>query len=397
MIDLGQEFFDFVLTHRHDDTVALRLKLSGASLPFPLELALTQIEVRRKAARKLAPFFANPGFLVPSLLSAEQATDWRVARHHARGREGQRVLDLTAGLGIDVLSMARAGATVTAVEIEQPKCETLEHNASLLGLPVSVIHGDACEVVKSWPADSFDTLYIDPARRDGAGNRTYAFSDCQPDVCTLMPSLLALAPVVVIKSSPLLDLSAIVNQLPGVSTIEVVSVGGEVKEVLVTVTREHSADDPEIVMSLLDSMGDGRTITLPMSELGASGVDYAADENIAPGAWLCEPDAAVMKCAPWGWLCRRFPGLKKVSSDTHLFLSPSRPEGFPGRTVRISQLPDKRKLKSLAGTKVNVATRNYPGGTDALRKRLRLTDGGADFLYGFRTASGRPKLVLCTG
>ena len=395
MITVGDEFFEFVEAHRFDDTMNLRLRLAGADLPFPKELALTQIEARRKAASKLAPFFARPRFLVPTLLSAEQATDWRVARHHAAKVSGKRILDLTAGLGIDMMSMALGGATVTAVEIERLKCDILRYNASLLSLPVEVIEGDANEIIKTIPANSFDIIYIDPARRDSSGRRTYAFADCQPDVTTLLPILLTIAPKVIIKASPLLDLSSVIKELRSVTWIEVVSLRGEVKEVLVSVGRDVSHTDPDIVMTAIDPSGEPNTLTVPMSKLGFNGVTYADESDIKVGAYLCEPDAALMKCAPWGELTVRWPELKKVSHDTHLFISPTSPADFAGRVVRISSIPDKRQLKALSGTRINVATRNYPGGTDTLRKRLRLTDGGERFIYGFRSVSGKPVIVCC--
>lgn len=397
MIDLGEDFFNFVESHRHDDTSTLRLKYTGRVTTFPLDLALTQIEARRKAASKLAPFFKDARFLVPSVLSTEQASDWRVARHHASDVTGLRVLDLTAGLGVDVMSMAMGGAEVTAVEIEEEKCDVLRYNTALAGLSVTVLHGDANDIVKSLPPDSFDIIYIDPARRDSAGRRTYAFSDCRPDVNSLLPFMLTVAPKVIIKASPLLDITAIIGELPGIEAIEVVSVRGEVKELLITVGRNQSADSqkPDVKITMIDSEGEFSGLTLHMDDLGTGEVIYA-DEDIRPGMWLCEPDAAIMKCAPWGILSNRFHGLKKISRDTHLFLSEDYPEGFPGRIVRINCIPDKRQLKLLAGKHINVSTRNFPGGTDALRKRLRLIDGGEDFIYGFRSANGRPVIACCT-
>ncbi len=394
MIPLNQDFYDFVSSHANDDVASLRLRLAGRPMSFPLDLALVQIEARRKCRQKLAPFLSSREFLFPTLLSAEQASDWRVASSHASDVGGKKVLDLTAGLGIDALSMAKKGAEVTCVEIEPFKCEVLRHNAEKLSLPVTVICGDAAEIVVTLPDDTFDQVYIDPARRDSAGKRTYAFADCTPDVTVLGPEMLRVAPKFVVKSSPLLDLSAVKGQLPNVSAMEVTSVKGEVKEVLVTVSRLPAETCP-VTMTIIGATGEAQSWTVPFASVGSHASALASDEDIAEGKWLCEPDGAVMKVHPWAEFSTRWPELKKVASDTHLFISKTRPADFPGRVLKIFSLPDRKAAKSLSGKLINVVTRNYPGGTEGLKRKFRLTDGGEEFLYAFRSPSGRPVVALC--
>lgn len=400
----NNEFFDFVAGHAGDDTARLRLAMSGKALPFPLDLALVQIEARRRTASRLRPFVAHREFLFPTALIAEQATDFRVAALHAdmAGADDAgipRVLDLTAGLGIDALTMAMRGMRVCAVEIESDKCDALRHNALVCGTELTVANGDAAVYVRQLPPDSYDTIYIDPARRGGAGDRVHAFSDCAPDIISMMPDMLRAASRVMVKASPMMDITAAARAWPGlVSRIDIVSVRGEVKEVLLTLERPLPEGEARQCLTVCDMIGlpgaDTGVMTFVCGKsTGHTAPIYCDGMELRAGMWLYEPDAAVMKAAPWSALCHAFPGLHKVSPDTHLFVSETPVEGFPGRRMEIGGVLSKRDLKPLRGERFNVCTRNYPMSADALRQRLGVRDGGDGFLYGMRGPDGRTLIV----
>ncbi len=393
MISLPDQFFTFIEENLHSDPNTLRLRSAGKHYPFPMDFAITQIEGRRKGTPKLEPFISSPRFLFPSRLSAEQATDYRVAKFHAGLTQGKRVLDLTAGLGIDAMTVAESAESVTAVEIDSEKCECLVYNSDLLGRRAEVKCAEAESFVAECAADSFDVIFIDPARRDSEGKRVYDFSDCSPDVLTMLPDMLKAAPEVLIKASPMLDLTAVVRAIPHIKELFIVSLRGEVKEVLVRVSREADSDALETAYVMIGKEG----ITEFRTQFGNASeqIQYADTGDLRKGCWLYEPDASVMKGAPWGELCSRFPGLKKVSRDTHLFIGTQRAEGFPGREVLITGLPDKKSSHALKGTTANVTVRNYPLSADALKKKLGIKDGGERFLYAFRDARGKAVTALC--
>lgn len=394
MISFPDHFYSFIEENLHTDPSVLRLRTSGKKYPFPIEFALIQIEARRKAGSKLEPYTSNPRFLFPTPLSAEQATDWRVAHFHSELLRGKRVLDLTAGLGIDALTAAERAESVTAVEIESEKCEVLRYNSHLMHRQVKVVCHSAESYIAVAKSDMYDVIFIDPARRSDSGHRVYGLADCSPDVISIMPQMLSVAPEILIKASPMLDITALLHTLENVAGIYVISLRGEVKEVLVRVAAEPSVKSPEIGFVMIK--GDTtREFYVSYDSLGYEGVEYVEPGDVAEGSWLHEPDASLMKGAPWGELCRRYTGLKKVARDTHLFVCADRIPDFPGRVVRILKIMDKKSSHTLRGATANVTVRNYPTGAEALRKKLGIKDGGDKFLYAFRDSTGKGVMVLC--
>lgn len=385
-------FFEFIKSHEHADTAALLLRGDTPSAGFSMAEAAMQIEARRKTAAKLRRFLSHREFLFPTLLSAEQASHQAVGRFHASLLpQRAEVLDMTAGLGIDALSFGEGGAAVTAIDIELCKCQALRHNARVLGLHnnIKVVEADSAQWLATHSND-FDVIFIDPARRDGEMRRTYAFADCAPDVVSLLPLILAHCPRLLIKASPLLDEKAIRAEIPQAGRIFAVGVKGECKEMLVEVTKRECQRSNISVE--LDAEGNELWSFAAEVEGERQQIPYA--EEVEPGMYLYEPDATVMKFAPWGELCRRFPGLQKLDVSTHLFVSPELHDDFPGRRLQIAELPDKKKLRTLKGSQLNVAVRNYPLGAPALAAKYGIRDGGDDFLYG-ATAGKRRLLMLC--
>lgn len=387
---LTQEIKDFIADNLHADTRALMLALSARPLPFSLPEAVTQIECRRRCEGKLPGFLKCADFRFADTLSSEQCTHEAVARFHSQlVAPGSRVLDMTAGLGIDAMSIAAAGSRVTACELNSERASALADNAAALGISLQVENADSTTLLNE--PDAYDLIFIDPARRDAAGRRTYGFADCTPDILTLMPRMLRAAPRILIKASPLLDITMIQRELPPATRIWAVSIGGECKELLVEVTREGAMQ----LLTAVDIDRDGRVKQLSVSTEGNGSVVMATD--IAAGQWLYEPSASLMKLAPWGEVCRKYPGLKKLDSSTHLFVADEHYPDFQGRVTRIDSLPTGKEMKALRGEKINIVSRNHPLTPEQLRKKYSLRDTPTPhrFLYALRQG-GRPRLLLTT-
>lgn len=393
-MEISEKTRNFILEHAYDDVNVIRLRYAGKSkmMDFPIDFALLQIESRRKAQKKIPSFLENEYFLFPDTLSAEQASNEAVARFHASLiKSGSTLLDLTAGLGIDDLTFAMSGIDVTACEINSKKSEALSHNSEILGLSdrIRVFNVDSMRFIETCDV-RFDVVFADPARRSSTGKRLHALSDCQPDILAGLDNIMRLSDRILVKSSPLLDLTLIRETVRNLSHIYVVCLKGECKEVLIDIQCNSEFTGTTIVDLYMGGI-------ISTFECHHSPTDISPDfvKNCSPidYTYIYEPNSGVMKTGAWGELCNRFRDIHKAESNTHLFLSNKLFTDFPGRILIIDEIPDKKALKGLKGSKCNVVTRNYPLSAPDLAKKYSLIPGSDRFLYAFRY-KGKPICII---
>lgn len=396
-MEISEKMQEFVSSHSADDVNTLRLRYAGKkaeALDFSLDLALVQIEARRKARKKLPSYIGNDLFIFPTLLSEEQASNEAVARYHASLMPpAATILDLTAGLGIDDFEFAKAGLDVIACEIDPLKCDAFQHNAEVLGLcdRMTVENCDSIDYLKS-QAKKVDVVFADPARRNEAGGRVHALSDCSPDILAAMPFILAVSVRMMVKASPLLDVSLIRNTVEYLKRIHIVCFRGECKEVLIEICPDSAYEGITVVDLDRDKVISSFTCdACEKSEIAP--VRYFSGSDPSERKYLYEPNPGMMKVADWGALCKAFPDLQKCEANTHIFLSDTFYSGFPGRVLEIASIPDRKQLKGLKGKKYNVVARNYPLSAPEITRKYGIISGGRDYLYGFR-CGGIPSLVL---
>lgn len=392
-MEISETALKFIDEHAKDDTNALRLKYDGKStkMDFPIEFALLQIEARRKAQRKIPSFLENVLFVFPDILAAEQASNEAVARFHASLiRPDSTLLDLTAGLGIDDMTFAIKGINVTACEINHTKADVLKHNSETLGFVdrIRVINTDSLAYAASCDK-RFDTVFADPARRSSSGKRLHALSDCQPDILASMGIVMRLSDRILIKSSPLLDLTLIRETVRDLHHIYVVCMKGECKEVLIEIIKDAEFTGTSVVD--LDMHGTVSEFLCHHTPIVATSPLADRREPI-DYTYLYEPNAGVMKTGAWGDLSRRFTDICKADSNTHLFLSDTLYRDFPGRILKMDAMPDRKALKGLKGGKYNVVSRNYPQSALEVAKKHSLMPSEDRYLYAFRY-KGKPICV----
>lgn len=401
-MEISQQMIEFVHGHANDDIATLRLKYTGKKLPedFSLDFALVQIEARRKTRKKLPTFLQNPAFMFPSLIAAEQASNEAVARFHATlVASGASLLDLTAGLGIDDMSMANAGVNVVACELDQLKCDVLRHNFSLwkitahkMGYP-NVICTDSIEYLKDSPT-RFDAIFADPARRASDGMRVHALADCMPDILGNMSLIMSHTDRLIVKCSPLLDMTLIIKTVENLHHIYVVCFRGECKEVLMDIRKDSAFTGVTCIDLDWDKVISEFHVGQNYLSVSSQSLKYAALPSPAGYRYLYEPNAAVMKTGAWAALQAFYPELQKADASTHLFLSDTLYEGFPGRVLEITAEPDKKALKRLKGNRVNVVARNHPMSAPQIIAKYGIIPGGDTYLYAFRYQS-TPTLLSC--
>lgn len=356
------------------DYARLRLKYHGN--PAKMHEIL-QAECRDKTLRKLPTLSAREEFVFPSLAVAEMSTSEDVAElHAAMVPEGAMVVDMTAGLGVDAFAIARRGCSVTAWEIDPTTASALRHNTELLGLDIEVREGDSLGWLNA-DGGRVDAIFIDPARRDTKG-RHYALKDCHPDVTAIMPQLLGRADRVIIKTSPMVNLDELA---PFGAEVVVIGTRTECKEVVFTLGKDAVA---------------GRVTCLTVGES-----PYVCDPTIEQsfarpeaGMYLLEPYPSVMKAG--GDVS--IEGVSKLHPFSHLYISDTIPESFPGEVRRIVDvIPfDKRGIKDISARypKINVAVRNFPMTAPELVKRLKIKEGGTEKLFGTTLSDGSKVMII---
>lgn len=353
---------------------------------------LQQIEGRERTADKLPTFASIPDWWYPVRLSCEQCSSELTARYKAsllsplalgEGKE-ERLLDLTGGYGVDTYFLSEQFTHTDYVEQNEELCRIAAHNFALSQkskverqkLSIAIHNTTAEDFLLSSPCGEagWGLIFLDPARRDSHGSKVFRIEDCTPNVVELLPTLLAHSKRLLIKLSPMLDLTQAVTCLSQVNwDIHIVAIKNEVKEVL------------------LLSGGTGQITTIDLAQKNQAFVFTREEEqhcglDIRDGKlanYLYEPNAAILKAGAYKLVAQRF-GLHKLDVNTHLYTSRQFIENFPGRVWRITE---KQNLKQ-----ANVLTRNYPLTPEQLKKKLHLRDGGTVFVIGCRVA-GKPTLL----
>ena len=379
---------DFIRSHAGDDV--RQLVLQAARYPeVDMRVAATQIEGRRLASAKLPAWAAVEGIVYPVRLSMEQCSSEVTARYKASLVSGTRLADLTGGFGIDCSYMSGSFEDTTYIERNEELCRIAAHNFGLLGKPIRVVHADSGEALLRLPHQ--DWIFIDPARRDKAGGKVVALSDCEPDVCQLEELLMQKATKVMVKCSPMLDISQAVRELHTVEEVHVVSVNNECKELLLILGSDSGGEMPI------------RTVNFQGGQVQAFSYTAAAEHGAlcsytsSIGRYLYEPNSSLMKAGCHKLPAQRF-GLSKLHPNTHLYTGDMLVSDFPGRVFKVEQTCGfgKKELKMLDCKKANLAVRNFPERVDALHKRLKIRDGGSTYLFATTLQDETKALIVCT-
>ncbi len=382
---LHPEVIEFVQDNLTEDLTKLILKGS----PFPdvsiQEIAI-QIAGRKNAKKKLPTWYNNPKILYPPNLNLEQTSSETTAAYKADLISGDLLMDLTGGFGIDDFYFSRRFKKVIHCELNKELSDLASHNFEALGVNnIQTITGDSLGAI-SVVEDKIDWIYLDPARRDDYGGKVFLLEQCTPNVPENLKLLFQKADNILIKSSPLLDISSGVSELRKVVEIHIVSVNNEVKELLWILNRNISNS---IKIKTVNITKSETQIFEGFLEESTSTPSYSA-----PLRYLYEPNPAIMKSKLFDALQVKT-GTFKLHSNSHLFTSEALIQ-FPGRRFEILEsIPfNKKSLKrAINQKKANITTRNFPKSVDQLRKELKIADGGTDYLF-FTTDLNNNKIVL---
>ena len=382
------EFTQFVQNHLEEDPAGLLFKFQG-KVAFDLKTAVQQIAARQKASKKLPSWSKNLNLLFPASISVEQCSSEQTAAFKSAGRRGGWMVDLTGGFGVDCYHLSQGFEKGVYCEQQAELFQISKHNLSALNPgKFDFVEGDGLDYLRN-TAQRFDLIYADPARRGTGNQKLYKLQDCEPNIVEAWPLLQSKSDSILLKVSPMLDLTQAWTELPDIQKITVVSVRNEVKELLLHWEKAK--------------MGAPKMISVVDLESGILSFDFepsaeeqAQSKYAEAGKYLIEPLAGILKAGAFNLFGERF-ALHILERNSHLYTSDSLGEGIPGRIFEVVQeiSPKKPEVKALFPSgKVNVICRNYSTGAEELKKKLGLKDGGADFLIGTKTATGY-KLYWC--
>ncbi|WBO83547.1 class I SAM-dependent methyltransferase [Hymenobacter yonginensis] len=378
----------YVAKHLHDDPAQLALQARKyPGLPVP-EL-VRQIQARQKARLKVPAWADNPDLVFPPTLSVEQASSARTAAFKAALVSGQRLADLTGGFGVDVSYFAERIPEVHYVERNAALADVVRFNLTHLGIENVQFHtADAVQFLRNTP-DTFDWIYLDPARRDTAARKIFRLQDCEPDILRLMPLLLHKGRRVLLKTSPMLDIEQAILELRQVRQLWVVAVDNECKEVLYELGPEPAVDPERHTVNLLRT-GQQQDFRLNRAREARAVPRYAE-----PQQYLYEPNVAILKAGGFRSIGTAFE-LLKLHQHSHLYTSDTLHPDFPGRIFRIraTEKYDAQALRAHLGPEVraHVTTRNFPDTVAEFRHRTGIREGGD--LYLFATTNLEGKLMV---
>ena len=391
---MNEATLEFIRIHADEDVRQLAF-LGKKNPEVDMAYALDQIAGRQKARVKIPSWASIDGIVYPPHISMEQCSSEQTARYKARiAGNGEKIVDLTAGFGVDMAFMSAGFKQAVHVEMQPQLCAISSENYKHLGLNhVQVVCSDGVGYLHQM--EHADLIFIDPARRDQHGARTYGIADCTPNVLEIIDEMLQKADRVMIKLSPMLDWQKTVADVGNVSQVHIVSVGNECKELLLEVKK--GKDEKVKVFCVNDdqvfSYEIGETHPFTPSPLHSF-----TPSPLHSFTFLYEPNASVMKAGCFNLISHRF-GITQPDANSHLFLSDKLVEGFPGRGFVIERVStmNKRELKeALAGIdKANIAVRNFPLSVADLRKRLKLKDGGDVYIFATTDAKKGHLVMVC--
>ena len=388
----------FIREHRTEDV--RKLALASHPKDIDLQYALTQISGWQVAKSKLPLWADTDGIIYPKHLSLEQCTSQYIAQYKASVVEqflGKdfKMADLTGGFGVDCFFISRSAAQVYYNEMSAELCDCARANFKALGRPeIEIKCGSAEEFIASLIPDNLNLIYLDPARRGDAGRKLISISDCQPDTVALQDDLLRIAPNVMVKLSPMLDISRALTELRHVSHVFIVGLEGECKEITLLIQRGFNAEPTITAVEINSSGAPEMTVSSVKSADNVLTLPIAAPEQLIPGTFISEPSAPYMKSALFRTIAAKT-GTALLHPDTHLFWSNEKPESFPGRVFKLEgMIPfDKRSLPALTKTQANLSVRNFPETAPALQQKLKLRDGGSRYLIATTLADNRRVLL----
>ena len=372
-----QEYINANLT---TDLHSLLLKKS----PFP-EVSMQEIVQQikgKKVAHKKFPYLLKEGIIFPPNLNLEQASSQATAEFKAKTLSGKSFIDLTSGFGIDAYFLSKNFEEVTLVEQNAELLAIVKHNWKTLNKKANFIN-ENLENFLQQNQSKFDLVYLDPARRDEHKNKKFLLEDLSPNLLEIQDQLLKISDQIIIKLSPLIDITYLISTLKNIVEIQIIAVRNEVKELLVFIHSKKVKH--HITITCINLESEEKQFSFNFDE-----VKSAVSEFSGPLQYLYIPNNAVLKSGGFNCISEKF-DLKKLHPNSHFYTSEELLESFPGRVLKV-EIIDSKQIKK--GEKYNIISKNHPLTPDEIKKKYKIMDGGNAYLI--FTQTQKSKIILRT-
>lgn len=387
---LSLQLKQFIEEFKEEDINSLALK--GHLFPdIDIKIAIDQIKGRRIAKEKLPTWFQSEEVYYPSSKRLEQSSSEVTAAYKASLMYGERIIDMTGGFGVDTFYFSKKFKQVDYFEINNSLSRIVEYNLKILGANNIKIHHQSSEELITSKPSGISWIYIDPSRRDSSGNKKFLIKDCTPNIERLHPDLIYSAENVLIKLSPILDISSIISQINNIRQIYVVAVKNECKELLIHLSKAKSKSN-SIKINCIDLYADRQDFFTGGLNKEAIILDYAY-----PQAYLYEPNKAILKGNLQDAVAKHYQ-LAKLERNSHFYTSENLIENFPGRVFRFHSIlkPRKKNIKeAIPDLSANIISRNYPQKASVLYESFRIKPHLNRFLLATTLQGGERRLILC--
>ncbi|CAM1364846.1 SAM-dependent methyltransferase [Tenacibaculum soleae] len=385
---LHKEVQDFITTNLNSDITKLILKGSPFNNISIQELS-NQIISKQKSKNKLPNWFNTQNVYYPPKISIEQTSSEITANYKSNLVSGDAIIDITGGFGIDAFYFAKKFKNVIHSEINDEVSKIVAHNYQQLKVNnIQTVASDGLEFLKN-TNQKFDCIYIDPSRRDDIKGKVFLLKDCLPNVPENIDFLFTKSANILIKNSPMLDITATINELKFVKEIHIIAVNNEVKELLFLLKKEYKGIVNVNTVNLLKVKSQEFNFILKNN----SDLKYNS-----PQKFIYEPNAAILKSGGFNQITKQY-NVGKLHQHSHLYTSEEIIENFPGRIFKIDAVfsYNKKQLKKeLAIDKANITTRNFPKTVAQIRKETKLKDGGNIYLFFTKNLDEKLIVLKCT-
>ncbi|TBN06845.1 class I SAM-dependent methyltransferase [Hyunsoonleella flava] len=384
---LNTEIQEFIKSNIESDLNSILLKGTHFEGIETSEI-VNQIEAKKRCKKKLPSWFQKECIYYPNKLHIEQTSSEVTAKYKSELLQGETIIDLTGGFGVDCYYFAKRFKNVMHCEINSELSSIARHNYSQLNVKnVQVKNTDGIAFLSEIKSQ-FDWIYCDPSRRHGTKGKVFFLKDCLPDIPKHLDLLFQHSNHILIKTSPLLDISSGINELKYVKSIHIVAVSNEVKELLWILEKEFKGS---ISINTVDIKSDA------VDRFNFKFEDEKSTEPklSMPLSYLYEPNAAILKSGAFHQVSHQL-DVYKLHPHSHLYTSETLVD-FPGRIFKIETvIPyNKKAFKTLNIDKANVTTRNFPDRVENIRKKLKIKDGGDTYLFFTTNIEGNKIIIAC--
>ena len=383
---LTSKIQQFIVDNLKSNITKLILKGSPFDEVSIQELA-NQIVAKQKSEYKLSTWFSTKNIYYPAKISIEQTSSENTAKYKSELIKGDSIIDITGGFGVDCFYFSKRFKNVTHCEINEKLSAIVKHNYQQLNIKnIDTFSGDGIDFLKNTETN-FDCIYIDPSRRNDIKGKVFLLKDCLPNVPENIDFLFTKTNQILLKNSPILDISSAISELKFVKEIHVIALKNEVKEVLFLLEKEYQKDIKLKTINILKE--------------GSQEFNFNLKEEITSTysetlSYLYEPNAAILKSGGFHQISKQL-NVFKLHQHSHLYTSEKLIE-FPGRIFKVEHVLnyDKKKLKKLLPEKkANITTRNFPKSVAQIRKETNLNDGGDSYIFFTTDKENNLKSIIC--